>query len=147
VAVGGLRRLAEVPVRGGAFALTEIGPPARMKDEALRSWVARAGASVANFYQGLPAPRVEALLVGEDCSDHGGIFGTTLRSGRPSVVLFYCANAGDDAFAGDWVATHEFVHLGNPGLKHRVPWFTEGAATYYQDVLRARSGERSEAEM
>jgi hypothetical protein len=147
VAVGTLRRLGEVPVRGGAFALTAIGPAGRVKDETLRSWVRRAGASVANFYQGLPAPRVEALLVGEDCSDHGGIFGTTLRNGRPSVVLFYCADAPDDAFADDWVATHEFVHLGNPRLGHRVPWFTEGSATYYQDVLRARSGERSPAQM
>ena len=147
VAVGALRRLADVALRGGAFALTRIGPPGRVTDETLRSWVRRAGASVADLYDGLPAPRIEALLVGEDCADQGGIFGTTLHDRRPSVVLFFCANAPDEAFAGDWVATHEFVHLGNPVLKHRLPWFDEGSATYYQDVLRARSGARSEVEM
>ena len=148
VAVGRLQRLADVPVRGGTFALTLIGSAGRATQETVRAWVSRAGTRVANFYQGLPAPRVEALLVPEDCADRGGLFGTTLHDGRPSVVLFFCKDAPAEAFGeDDWLGTHELFHLGNPSLKHRVPWFTEGAATYYQDVLRGRDDGPAAAKM
>src|SRR5690606_27411875 len=46
----------------------------------------------------------------------------------------------------DWTATHEFAHLLHPFLGDRGRWLSEGLASYYQNVLRARSGELSEEE-
>jgi len=62
-------------------------------------------------------------------------------------VLFFGSQAPDAAFASDWVAPHELFHLTNPHLQTRIPWFTEGFTTYYQDVIRARAGARPPAVM
>src|SRR5690349_3931578 len=43
-------------------------------------------------------------------------------------------------FADDWTAVHELSHLMHPYLGDRGTWLAEGLATYYQNVLRARSG-------
>jgi predicted metalloprotease with PDZ domain len=53
--------------------------------------------------------------------------------------MLFCPDAADKDFNDDWIPTHELFHLGNPDLSRRVPWFTEGVATYYQDVLRGRT--------
>jgi hypothetical protein len=147
VAIGPLQRLGDVPVRGGAFELVRLGSAGKVTADELRTWVRQAGTNVANFYEGLPSPRVEVLLAEVPCSDRAGVFGSALREMHPSVVLFFCGDAPAAAFGTDWMPTHEFFHLGNPVLDRRVPWFTEGSATYYQDVLRARSGQHTPGEM
>ena len=65
----------------------------------------------------------------------------------PSAVLWFGAGAHDHQFAGHWLAFHELFHLGQPPVTPRLPWFSEGTATYYEHVLRARSGARPAAEM
>jgi predicted metalloprotease with PDZ domain len=43
-------------------------------------------------------------------------------------------------FYDDWTAAHEFSHLYLPYVDSRDAWLSEGVATYYQNVVRARSG-------
>ena len=45
----------------------------------------------------------------------------------------------------DWVLPHELSHLFLPYVSREHAWFSEGAATYYQEVLRARGGVISES--
>ncbi len=52
-------------------------------------------------------------------------------------------DAEPGAFARDWVALHELLHLAHPAILPRVPWLSEGLATYYTEVARARSGRQS----
>jgi predicted metalloprotease with PDZ domain len=61
-----------------------------------------------------------------------------LRGGGPSVRLFLSADAQDDELPGEWVAIHEMLHLGMPRVDDA--WMSEGLATYYQEVVRARAG-------
>jgi len=40
----------------------------------------------------------------------------------------------------DWVLVHELSHLLHPSIVNRDRWLSEGLASYYQNVLRARAG-------
>ena len=44
----------------------------------------------------------------------------------------------------DWTATHEFSHLLIPYVSSRDRWLSEGLASYYQNLLRARDGRLSD---
>src|SRR5204862_402529 len=45
---------------------------------------------------------------------------------------------------GEWVGVHELVHLSMPVVAKEDAWFSEGLATWYQEVLRARAGFQDE---
>lgn len=47
----------------------------------------------------------------------------------------------------DWVLVHEFIHLGSPLMRDTGAWLNEGIATFYEPVLRARAGWKSEDEV
>jgi hypothetical protein len=139
LAIGPQASLGALPVKGGAFNLVLLGSLGHASPEKVREWVRRGGAAMADFYGGLPAPQVEVILVAEPGNSQAGLFGTVFHPEHPSVVLLFCPDASDKDFQDDWIPTHELFHIGNPSLSHRVPWFTEGVATYYQDVLRGRT--------
>lgn len=149
LALGRLRRLPDVAVRGGVMAPVLLDGPHRTPDAVLAGWVATAAGAVADFYGGLPRPRVHLLLVPTPGSREGGVFGSVLRHGPvPSAVLLFGAEAGEAAaFENDWVSVHELFHLGNPEVEGKIPWFVEGFTTYYQDVLRGRMGAAGAAAM
>jgi hypothetical protein len=140
VGIGRLRPLGTLSILDGTASLAVFEGARAASDDGLRRWVGAALSSVARFYGALPGERVRVILVPAAGSDASGLFGSALRQGRPSVVLLFGARAQDAAFAGDWVAYHELFHLGNPPVQGRLPWFIEGVATYYQDLLRAREG-------
>jgi len=147
VAVGRLKALADVPVQGGVFRPVVFQGDRRATDEDLRRWLREAGAEVALFYRGLPAPVVNVILVPLAESKRSGVFGSVLREHWPSAAMLFGGAADPASFHGEWMAFHELFHLGNPRLQGRIPWLTEGVATYYQSVLRARAGVQTEAAM
>ncbi len=66
-------------------------------------------------------------------------WGQVTRGGGSAVHLFVGAEASPGALKEDWTATHEFSHLLHPYLGDAGRWLGEGLASYYQNVLRARS--------
>ncbi len=147
LAIGKLRALGEVAApSGGSLLLFAFGAVPAAGDAGLRDWLGPPFEASAKFWHGLPQ-KILCILVPVDEGDEGGVFGSVLREERPSLVLWYGARTPAKKFAGGWVAFHELFHLGQPPLAHRVPWFTEGSATYYQTILRSRSGALPAAEM
>jgi len=67
-------------------------------------------------------------------------WGQVTRGGGSAVHLFVGADAGYAGWRADWTATHEFAHLLHPFMGDAGRWLGEGLASYYQNVLRARSG-------
>lgn len=65
-------------------------------------------------------------------------FGFATRGSVGTVLVMPNVNATLDQLERDWVLPHELSHLVFPYLKDA--WLSEGLATYYQEVLRARSG-------
>jgi predicted metalloprotease with PDZ domain len=67
-------------------------------------------------------------------------FGETQRGGGRAVVFSVGAEAEDGDFADDWVATHEFSHLGMPAFDEKDAWMSEGFVQYFNDTLMGRAG-------
>src|SRR5262249_11317802 len=68
-------------------------------------------------------------------------------AGGASTMIALGERAGEQALHDDWVLAHEFIHLGIPSFFHEGRWLDEGLATYYEPVLRARAGLRSDASL
>jgi predicted metalloprotease with PDZ domain len=63
-----------------------------------------------------------------------------VRGGSPAAHFFINQRRPIREFYDDWTAVHELSHLLLPYVGSEDAWVSEGVATYYQNVLRARGG-------
>jgi predicted metalloprotease with PDZ domain len=63
-----------------------------------------------------------------------------LRGGAPAAHFFIDQRRPLAEFLSDWTAVHELSHLLLPYVRPEDAWLSEGTASYYQNVLRARAG-------
>lgn len=71
-----------------------------------------------------------------------------IRRGDTDKIEFYTsAKATSDELIGAWTGYHELSHLLIPYRGWGDLWFSEGLATYYQNVIQARVGLISEQQM
>jgi hypothetical protein len=106
---------------------------------ALERWLATAARAQTPLWRGFPVPR--AQIVVRPVSSRSAVpFGETLRGGGPAVILLVGDEAPDGAYADDWVAVHEFAHLGMPAIAPEDAWLSEGFIQYYTEVLMGRAG-------
>jgi hypothetical protein len=68
------------------------------------------------------------------------MFGQSIRGEGNALELLVDPSRPMSEFEDDWVAVHELSHLMHPYLGDSGSWLSEGLATYYQNVLRARAG-------
>lgn len=61
--------------------------------------------------------------------------------------LFINPELGYESLISDWTAFHELSHLLIPYRGKGDIWFSEGLATYYQNIIQARSGLFDETKM
>jgi len=66
--------------------------------------------------------------------------GVTYGGRTPSICIQVGSEADARAFAGDWVLTHEMLHLGFPDLTTDDAWAEEGLSTYAEPLARLRVG-------
>jgi len=109
--------------------------------EKLRAWLARVSRAVLSAYGRLPLPDVQVLMI-PVTSRHGEavVFGQSVRGQGNALQLLVDPAQPATEFDKGWVAVHELSHLMHPYLGDRGSWLAEGLATYYQNVLRGRSG-------
>jgi hypothetical protein len=121
---------------GGVLRIALL-PPWNDADIARVSPVAQA---LLQAYGQLPRPDAQVLVVPLPGRSDAAPWGQVQRGGGAAVHLFVGADAPRDALIEDWTATHEVAHLLHPYLGLRGRWLSEGLASYYQNVLRARVG-------
>jgi hypothetical protein len=68
------------------------------------------------------------------------------RNAVDSVEFYTAPNASSDTLKEAWTGYHELAHLLIPYQGWGDTWFSEGLASYYQNILQARSGMLSEEE-
>jgi hypothetical protein len=93
-------------------------------------------------YGRLPLPQLEQIIipVSRD-GEQAIIFGQIERGGTGAMQLFINPKVKPEHFLEHWIPAHELAHLLHPYLEDgRGRWLSEGLASYYQNVLRARSG-------
>ncbi|HGG56848.1 MAG TPA: hypothetical protein ENK31_03520, partial [Nannocystis exedens] len=131
-------------VAGGTLEIVILDAPHRLSREGARRWLQTAGEAAATLYGKLPVPHLRALVLPVGATYDPVVFGSVERGGA-SVFLLISSEAEDDDFYGEWVAIHEFLHLGMPFIDRNDAWLPKGFVTYYTEVVRARMGLRSEA--
>ncbi|PWR21469.1 hypothetical protein [Zavarzinia aquatilis] len=99
------------------------------------TWVQRAAGAVTTYFGRFPVDDV-GLLVIADGGDRV-MTGTTFGFGGSAIRVIVGRDTGDEAFARDWVLTHEMVHLALPQMDERFLWLLEGSAVYVEPVARA----------
>lgn len=129
---------------GTDFQVAVIDRPRQISAAGIRRWLSTAAETVAGLYGSFPVPSMQVVVVPYPGGGDPVYFGMALRGGGPSVLLLVSGSAADEAFPGEWVAIHEFLHHGMPFVERRAAWLSEGFVTYYTEVLRARAGLRSE---
>jgi hypothetical protein len=126
---------------GGAklrLAVLDGTPPV---DEArMAEWIADAAQMVSDLYGHFPFPHAQVVLVPNARGNEPTPWAYVVRGGSPAVHLFINQRRPLQEFFDDWTATHELSHLLLPFIDQDDAWLSEGVATYYQNILRARAG-------
>lgn len=133
---------AVVTAEGARFDVACVGPPGCASRLPSEAWLGAAARAVSGVLGRFPVSRVQVLALDGERSEEPVSFGLTSRGGGASVL--FTLDSTRPGFERDWVAVHEFSHFLHPATDPGATWLTEGLATYYQEVLRARSGALSE---
>jgi hypothetical protein len=124
---------------GGGTVDVAIGPGARsLPAPAVRAWVQRCAAIIADYYGRAPLPRYAVIVLPGSRQPVG--FGTAMGHGGGAILVWIGAQATEADLTRSWVLVHEMVHLGFPNVPYRQHWMEEGLATYVEEVARVRAG-------
>jgi hypothetical protein len=136
--------LIEIP--GANFRLAAIGNLSNRQKTKLEQWVKESVASVTAVTGRLPQANPQVLVVPIGPRNEAVVHAQVLRGGGLATVFYIDETRSMGEFSGDWTATHEFSHMLLPYISTRDRWLSEGLASYYQNVLRARDGRLSDTE-
>lgn len=106
----------------------------------LRTWVQANLQALQQIYNKLPVPDIQLLVVPVGADREPVLWGQAMRGGGDAVHLYVDEHRPLQEFLDDWVLTHELAHLLHPRISGNGNWLSEGLASYYQNVLRARAG-------
>lgn len=133
--------LISVPAPGGCIEVAAVhGGPS---PASLERWITRAADAASRALGRLPTESVSVIVLPIGSREgHGDplAFGMAAHGERASLLTYAWSNATDEDLSHDWVAVHELSHLGHAFLGGESAWLTEGIATYYETILRARAG-------
>jgi len=122
-------------IRYAAFGALE---PAQR--QVLQRFVAMTAADAAATFPRAYAQSPQVVIVPVGAQRQAVLFGQSNRGGGNALVLYVDPARRLDEYLDDWTLTHELVHLVHPYLGDDGAWISEGIATYFQNVVRARTG-------
>ena len=135
-------RFTEREIRVGAarLRLTVLDgtPPADV--ERLQAWIKDAAQMVADLYGRFPQSQAQILIAPGARGHEPTPWAYVVRGGSPAAHFFINQRRPIAEFFEDWTAVHELSHFLLPYVNSDDIWLSEGVATYYQNILRARGG-------
>ncbi|WP_199242922.1 hypothetical protein [Vitiosangium sp. GDMCC 1.1324] len=140
-AFGGRRCTVRLP--DAVMEVAVLGHMSRMDDAGLCAWLHQAASEVLTVRRHFPYPRITVRVIPVPGRQAPAVFGMVLWSSPPSVSVLVGQEAGPEFFPRDWVAVHELLHLAHPTFVPHIAWLSEGLATYYTELARARSGRQT----
>lgn len=139
IAFGHFReRVIEVP--GARLNLVILGETARIPADHIQRWLENAALGVSAVHGRFPVPRARLLVVPNAQGNEAVPWAFVQRGGGASAQFFINHRMKDEEFLTDWTLFHELSHLLLPYVTAQDAWLSEGLASYYQNVLRARRG-------
>ena len=136
----------DVRVGGALLRLSVLDGSPAADLEQMKSWIADAAQNVADLYGKFPLPQAQILIVPGARSPEPTPWAYVVRGGSPAAHFFVNQRRPIREFYDDWTAVHELSHLLLPYVGPEDAWISEGVATYYQNVLRARGGKMTALE-
>lgn len=150
VAIGPLDEQ-RITVPGGTLRIAIPNSLAAQEREKLQRWMVQVAQASVGAYGRLPIPDVQILMLPVDelslpmrlmafLYPQAVLGGESARGEGNALQLIVDPARVESEFIEDWTAVHELSHQMHPYLGDRGSWLSEGLATYYQNILRARAG-------
>ncbi len=127
-------------VAGGELQVEWRGHYTNAERVKLQRWLRHASYTAATLYGHLPRSPIRVVLERSDRGRGAVPYAQVIRGSRQGVRFSLNPGFPLRAFIDDWTAVHELVHLYIPYPGDSGIWLSEGLATYYQNLLRARVG-------
>lgn len=130
----------EIRVGGARLRLTVLDGTPATDVEQMQAWIQDSAQMVADLYGRFPQSQAQILVVPGARGNEPTPWAYVVRGGSAAAHFFINQRRPIREFFEDWTAVHELSHLLLPYINSDDIWLSEGVATYYQNVLRARSG-------
>jgi hypothetical protein len=127
----------EVSIEPGRLALD---------DATLAALIGGSLRGIAGYYGKLPVDRASVVVTPSSGRKLRGSTRCSGGTGRVALAVGRSATAAD--FIGDWIVTHELLHVVFTSLIDEAPtydWVGEGLASYVEPLVRVRAGTLTEA--
>lgn len=125
---------------GGTLRLAVLDGRPPLQPVAMAQWLEAAGRALCEVSGRLPRPSVQVLVWPGPHGEDPVPMAYVLRGGAPALHLMVDPRHDPERLRADWSAAHELSHLLLPQLRPEDAWASEGLASYYQVLLRARAG-------
>jgi hypothetical protein len=129
---------------GGARLRIDIeGATPDLPKSAVEEHILRAAQAAAVYYGRFPVSSAR-IVVHVSTGQNGMLQGTTWGNvgGFPAVTrLRLGQHTTTQELGGDWIATHELVHMSLASLPDEQHWLEEGIATYVEPIARVQAGQ------
>lgn len=114
----------------------------------MQRWIEGIAASLADIYGHWPRRHWRVFVQGTSGASSDPIPWAQVNRGEVDEVHFYViASTPGEQLLQEWTGYHELAHLLIPYRGWGDTWFSEGLASYYQNLLQARSGIISEQQL
>jgi hypothetical protein len=130
----------EIRVGGARLRLTVLDGTPAADGERMQAWIQDSAQMVAGLYGRFPQSQAQVLIAPGARGNEPTPWAYVVRGGSPAAHFFINQRRPIAEFFEDWTAVHELSHFLLPYVNSDDIWLSEGVATYYQNVLRARAG-------
>jgi hypothetical protein len=134
-----------VQAGGGVFTIEWQGEFSAEERSKMTAWLQEVATTVARLHGELPREQIRIVLKRYP-SGSAVPFARVLRTGEQGIFFYVNPKFPLADFIHDWTAYHEFSHLFIPFPGRADIWFSEGLASYYQNILQYRAGLLDEAQ-
>lgn len=135
-----------IRVPGAEIRLAAPGDLSASQRTQIRAWIEQAINTVTSVYGYFPQAQPQVLVIPVGARDKAVLWANVLRGGGMASIFYIDETRPLEDFMEDWTTTHEFSHMLIPYISSRDRWLSEGLASYYQNVLRARDGRLTDTE-
>lgn len=130
-----------INVPGSDLRLAILDGEPRVDVAMVRQWIEYGAHAMTLVYGEFPLPSPQILVIPTGKHERGAVpWGQVLRGGGTSSHLFIDQTSSVHELVSDWTLVHELSHMLHPYLGRNGSWLAEGLASYYQNLLQARSG-------
>ena len=130
---------------GSTIAVHFDGKAETVSREDLERWVNRAATAVCAYYGRFPVPHLTLEI---HASGGPGVHhGVTYPRNGGFITISVGPQTRVAQLDGDWMLTHEMIHLAFPSMAESHHWIEEGISVYVEPIARVQAGQLSAAKM